>query len=231
MGIVVRFHDARASADSRAARSASFSSVISDSPRLDAASTTLDQRSAGIESRDFIVRACESGIPMASANLAGPPKVSMTEENEFMTQSLHQVASEVNTARSVFVATICRMEPLRKRQGNRLKEARNAAGYDSARSAALENGWPEATYRAHEGGWRTIGQDDAETYIRAFRLRGARITAESVLFPNGKHSPQPEESEFQQGWDAAMQAVAAAASAGNIQSAPRPAGKKPPKKK
>lgn len=228
MGEIIPLH---ARAVSREARFAKVSSVTSDSPRSEAASTTFDQRSAGIESRAFMVRACESGMPMASPNFAGPPNASMTEENEFMTSSLHEVATGVNTARSVFGATICRMEPLRKRQGDRLKEAREAAGYGSARSAALDNGWPETTYRAHEGGWRTIGDDDAERYTRVFRARGSKITAQMVIFPNGKLASEPVDSEFQRGWNAAMQAVAAAAGAGDIQpSRPAPAKKKPKKK-
>jgi SOS-response transcriptional repressor LexA len=71
---------------------------------------------------------------------------------------------------------------LRKRQGMRLKEARLAAGWRSARAAAKENEWPESTYRAHEGGARTIGQDDAERYVRRFRSAGVAVTAQSILF-------------------------------------------------
>jgi SOS-response transcriptional repressor LexA len=39
-----------------------------------------------------------------------------------------------------------------------------------------------STYRAHEGGTRTIGQDDAERYARRFRAAGANITAPIILF-------------------------------------------------
>lgn len=76
-----------------------------------------------------------------------------------------------------------------------------------------------------------MGRNDAETYTRAFRARGSKITAESVIFPDGKPLPEAKDSEFQRGWDAAMQAVAAAAGAGNIQPPPAPAAKKKPKKK
>jgi SOS-response transcriptional repressor LexA len=71
---------------------------------------------------------------------------------------------------------------LRKRQGSRLSTARKQAGWKFGRSAALENGWPESTYRAHEAGTRTIGQDDAEKYARRFRAEGVDITAQSILF-------------------------------------------------
>jgi phage repressor protein C with HTH and peptisase S24 domain len=75
-----------------------------------------------------------------------------------------------------------REEALKKRQGGRLRQARAGAGYRSAREAALANEWPESTYRAHEGGTRTIGQDDAERYAKRYRAEGVHVTAQSILF-------------------------------------------------
>ena len=72
--------------------------------------------------------------------------------------------------------------PLTLAQGRRLKAARQAAGFRSARAAAHEFEWPESTYRAHEAGTRTIGQDDADRYARAFRARGAVVSSQSILF-------------------------------------------------
>ncbi len=46
----------------------------------------------------------------------------------------------------------------------------------------MQNEWPESSYRAHEAGTRTIGQDDAERYTRRFRAAGAKATAQSILF-------------------------------------------------
>lgn len=71
---------------------------------------------------------------------------------------------------------------IRKAQGARLKQARKAAGYRSGREAALQNEWAESTYRAHEGGTRTIGQDDAERYAARFRFDGVEVTARGILF-------------------------------------------------
>lgn len=71
---------------------------------------------------------------------------------------------------------------IRKVQGQRLAEARRKAGWRSARAAALENDWAESSYRAHENGSRTIGQDDAEVYARRFRAAGVSITAQEILF-------------------------------------------------
>jgi len=75
-------------------------------------------------------------------------------------------------------------------QGKRLRLAREQAGYKSARAAALDNGWPESTYRAHEAGTRTIGQDDAERYAKRFRHKGAKVTGQSVLYGD-QPAPQP----------------------------------------
>lgn len=75
-----------------------------------------------------------------------------------------------------------RTERIRKAQGERLKAVRVEAGFPSARAAALSNNWSEQTYRAHEGGWRTIGLDDAERYARRFRHFGIDVTARGILF-------------------------------------------------
>jgi hypothetical protein len=89
----------------------------------------------------------------------------------------------VNTARSEKMLTLCVVtDPLRKAQGRRLAAARKQAGFRSARAAALENGWKESSYRAHEGGTRTIGLDDANRYARKFRALGVSVTAQSILF-------------------------------------------------
>jgi hypothetical protein len=65
-------------------------------------------------------------------------------------------------------------EKIRKTQGGRLRTIRMAAGYPSARSAALDAGWPESTYRAHEGGTRTIDPQDAARYVLWFLKHGAK---------------------------------------------------------
>jgi phage repressor protein C with HTH and peptisase S24 domain len=83
------------------------------------------------------------------------------------------------------------MDREKAQQGRRLKAARAAAGYRSARAAALSNGWRESSYRAHEGGTRTIGQDDAERYARRFRAAGVKVTAKSILFGDDA-APAPE---------------------------------------
>jgi len=73
-------------------------------------------------------------------------------------------------------------EVIRKEQGARLKAARVAAGYRSARQAAQENLWPESTVRAHESGGRKMGDDDAERYAKRYRANGVKVTAQMILF-------------------------------------------------
>jgi phage repressor protein C with HTH and peptisase S24 domain len=73
-------------------------------------------------------------------------------------------------------------ESIRIEQGRRLAEARARAGFRSARAAALGSGWPESTYRTHEAGTRTIGQDDAIRYAARFQALGAKVTAADILF-------------------------------------------------
>ncbi len=79
----------------------------------------------------------------------------------------------------------------RKAQGLRLQDARNQAGYRSARDAAIANNWSESTYRAHERGTRTIGQDDAERYARRFRAAGAKTSAQQILFGDQETAVEP----------------------------------------
>lgn len=74
-------------------------------------------------------------------------------------------------------------EKIRLEQGSRLATVRLAAGFRSARSAALHCGWRESTYRAHEAGARTIGLDDADKYTRKFRSLGAKgFSSQYILF-------------------------------------------------
>lgn len=65
-------------------------------------------------------------------------------------------------------------ERIRAAQGGRLRTIRLAAGFPSARAAAQAAGWAESTYRAHEGGTRTIGPNDAARYVNYFLNAGAR---------------------------------------------------------
>jgi SOS-response transcriptional repressor LexA len=56
-------------------------------------------------------------------------------------------------------------------KSQRLKQAREKAGFDSAQEAADAFGWKPAAYRHHENGTRGFGADVAKKYGRAFRVK------------------------------------------------------------
>lgn len=56
-------------------------------------------------------------------------------------------------------------------QAERLKAAREKAGFRSASEAADKFGWGAAGYRHHENGTRNFGLDVAKKYGRAFRVK------------------------------------------------------------
>lgn len=55
-------------------------------------------------------------------------------------------------------------------KNERLKQAREAAGFTSGSDAANRFGWKVPTYLGHENGARNFGVDTAERYARAFRV-------------------------------------------------------------
>lgn len=72
---------------------------------------------------------------------------------------------------------------------NRLKRARERAGYESAANAARRYGWSEVTYRAHENGLRGITPRVAEKYGRAFR-----VDPSWLLYGTGDETPDSADS-------------------------------------
>jgi hypothetical protein len=94
-----------------------------------------------------------------------------------MQQSLRHVATDVNTPRSEFRATIRSMETM----GDRLKKARKKH-FRSADAAAEAHGWSKSGYRSHEAAGkgmrhsRNFGRDiktaiaTAKKYARAFGI-------------------------------------------------------------
>jgi len=63
---------------------------------------------------------------------------------------------------------------------DRLRQAREAAGFATAADAARRFGWPAVTYRHHENGTRGFKRDAAIRYARAFR-----VSPEWLLFGTG----------------------------------------------
>jgi phage repressor protein C with HTH and peptisase S24 domain len=62
----------------------------------------------------------------------------------------------------------------------RLKAARQAAGFENAADAARRFGWAQSTYFGHENGSRGFRADTASEYARAFK-----VTQEWLLFGRG----------------------------------------------
>jgi SOS-response transcriptional repressor LexA len=66
-------------------------------------------------------------------------------------------------------------------KAERLRSAREKAGYSSAADAARAFGWAESAYRHHENGTRGFGADAAKKYGRAFKVMpGWLLGLESV---------------------------------------------------
>ena len=70
--------------------------------------------------------------------------------------------------------------------GNRLVEARIAAGYESSREAADAFGWVYVTYNAHENGSRGIRASVAEKYADAYGVANEWILFGTGAGPRGK---------------------------------------------
>lgn len=60
-------------------------------------------------------------------------------------------------------------------QSDRLKAARESAGYETATDAARAYGWKEVTYLAHENGGRGLRPDVAKKYATAFGVSAAYL--------------------------------------------------------
>ena len=56
---------------------------------------------------------------------------------------------------------------------SRLRSARTAAGYTSARQAALSHNMSISTYTAHENGQNDYSAEKAEEYAKAFKTKAA----------------------------------------------------------
>lgn len=74
--------------------------------------------------------------------------------------------------------------------GERLKAARESAGFKSARAAAIRFRWKPSTYAAHENGQNKFNEEDAKDYARAFRTSAGWILTAEGEPP--KRLPQPD---------------------------------------
>lgn len=69
--------------------------------------------------------------------------------------------------------------------GDRLKQAREKAGFPSARAAAIKHHWSISTYASHENGQTPeIPHEAARKYAKAFKVTAAWLThAEGDMHP------------------------------------------------
>ena len=96
--------------------------------------------------------------------------------------------NRVHVVNMISVHTLCEHLAMSE-MGERLKQARIAAGHISARSAALKFGWTPSTYGAHENGQNDFDAEIAVEYARAFRVfSGWLLTGE-----DGPLSPDDRE--------------------------------------
>lgn len=74
---------------------------------------------------------------------------------------------------------------------DRLKAARERAGFDSARQAAIRFGWTISTYASHENGQTPVPQKAAEKYAAKFK-----VSAGWILTGEGSPGYGPEDAEI-----------------------------------
>lgn len=92
---------------------------------------------------------------------------------------IRYVSHTVNTPR---IAAVCINALVGTVQSDRLREARERAGFESAADAAQKFGWTESTYRSHENGTRGFGPDVAKKYGRAFKVKPGWLLAMEGIF-------------------------------------------------
>lgn len=159
--------------------------VTPGTPTSRAPAITRSQYSTGMEPLRFCSPAVEGLTPIARANLALPPKASIREGTEMGVQQSDIPSVYRNPVKLVNRTSV--YEPcLFADMGNssdRLKAARERAGFKSARAAAIKNGWVPSTYASHENGQTPeVPLEAAMAYGRAFRVSPSWIlTGEGAM--------------------------------------------------
>ena len=76
----------------------------------------------------------------------------------------------------------------------RLREARKAAGFSTAKEAAEAFGWNKNTVTSNENGNRTFSRESAERYARAYRVDlGWLLTGKGSMKANPANDPESAE--------------------------------------
>jgi len=97
---------------------------------------------------------------------------------------------------------------------DRLREAREKAGYSSAKAAAEAMGIPVATYIQHENGGRGYPASRADRYAKFFRVQACWLLYGQGEAPSEQARP-PSAEQLQQMIEAAVRDVPAGASIGD----------------
>lgn len=126
------------------------------------------------------LRTVVGSSPMARASAVMLPQMEMNDCLS-MQHNMNCEGAQVNTSCVATVAKKRRME-----MHERLKKAREQAGFETATDAARKFGWTVTTYRAHENGQRNIPRETAPAYARAFR-----VSPEWLLFGRGTAGKKP----------------------------------------
>lgn len=110
---------------------------------------------------------------MSPANAAMVPQRSMTAENEVgdwaMNATVYDLRFLSKRNRSISAMKYARKRAM-SRPHDRLRKARQEAGYARAVDAARAFGWNENTYTANENGYAPFSKAAAVRYARAFRI-------------------------------------------------------------
>lgn len=98
-----------------------------------------------------------------------------------VSQTCHHDTERIAKVNTLRIATGCIVSDMGTIKAERLKAAREKAGYESAQAAADTFGWNPSAYRHHENGTRGFGADVAKKYARAFKVRpGWLLNLENV---------------------------------------------------
>lgn len=107
-----------------------------------------------------------------------------------MDVSIRPVSHSVNTHRIATERIVVDMSDHSK--ADRLRQARQDAGYSSAAEAAQAFGWKEPAYRHHENGTRGYGPDAARRYGRAFKVKPAWLLGIDTVRELPPHDVEPD---------------------------------------
>lgn len=189
-------HHAPARSGDSACSAVSDSNVIQFASPALAAATSDGQYRTGMERRRRMDAACSVETPMAWPTFEGPPKarktsskVCMTPDSTFCTAPRQGETYSAAMYSPGMTELARQIVPILDEPGERLRWARERAGFKTASDAARRFGWNENTYRSNENGQRDFSKRKAAVYAKAFKVTVAwLIQGEGAMTP----PPDPE---------------------------------------